>query len=100
MTASAEPDPQTSIYETTIAEPELEQLLEERAQLREKAAAARKRAQGVHEQVRERIEQLDIADAPVRIGRFVVAMRPVAPRSVSFETSPTVRLVIKPLPDA
>jgi hypothetical protein len=99
MEASAAADPQTSLYETTIDNPELEGLLENRDKLRAAAAQARKRATAAHEAVRQQIETLDIADAPVRIGRFVVAMRPVSARSVSFETAPTMRLVIKPLPE-
>lgn len=96
---AASENPQTSLYETTIENPELEALLDRRATLKEKASKATKEAAAAHEAVVTELDRLDIADAPVRIGRWVVALRPVAGRSVSFETGATERLVIKPLPE-
>ena len=98
-TTGAAEQPQTSLYETTIENPELEALLDERQAKKDRASKAAKEAKSVHERVLEEVEKLDIADAPVRVGRWVVARRPVAARSVSFTADATDRLVIKPLPE-
>jgi hypothetical protein len=92
-------DPQTSLYETTIESPELELALEDRATKKAAAAAARKKADGAHEVVVELVAKLDLADAPVRIGGYVVQLKATNPRSVSFETAAGTRLSIKPLPE-
>jgi|KBSMisStandDraft_5_1062788.scaffolds.fasta_scaffold18553_6 hypothetical protein len=100
MSLAAVPDPQTSLYETTIDNPEIEALLEERAKRKATASEAGKRARTAHDRVIEELEKLDLADAPVRIGNYVVARRPVKARHVEFTAEATSRLVIKPLPEA
>lgn len=98
-TTGAAEQPQTSLYETTLDNPELEALLDARQEKRDRASKATKDAKNAHELVVAEIEKLDLADAPVRVGRWVVARRPVAARSVSFTADATERLVIKPLPE-
>lgn len=44
--------------------------------------------------------QSDLADAPVRVGRFLLSQTEVAARSVAFETGPTTKLSIRLLEDA
>lgn len=91
--------PQTSLYETTIEDVELERLLEAREAKREARTAAQGEFKEADEAAKGRLSALDIADAPVRVGRFVVSRRSVKAREVSFSTSPTSRLVINRLPD-
>jgi hypothetical protein len=97
---TTEARPQTSIYETEIDNDELEKVLEDR----EKAKAARGDAQKAYkdadDQAKALIRSLDIADAPVRVGRFVVSERQVAGKTVSFETQPTTRVQISLLDEA
>lgn len=90
-------NPQLGLYETTIEDEELEQLLVRRAAAKQKAAAARKTASAIDEEVRERVERLDLADAPVRIGEFVVSWREVPASPIAFERAASRRLVIRPL---
>lgn len=93
--------PQTSIYETTIENTEIEDALEKRFELREKASAARALFQEADEKAKGKLGDLDLgSDAPVRIGRFVVTRTMRAARSVSFETEAKVSLKITPLEDA
>lgn len=96
---SAVPQPQQSLYETTIEDAELEQLLDDRAKAKDAASKANKRARRLDEAARAKLETLDLADAPVRIGNYLVAYRPVAARQVNFTAEATSRLVIKPLPE-
>lgn len=100
MPPAAQQNPQTSLYETTIENPSLAEQLSRRQKLKETASAAGKEYRAANDAVKTALEKLDLADAPVRIGDFVVRMAPVSARSVAFETSPTSRLVISPLPDA
>ena len=93
-------DPQTSIYETVIDDPELAAALEERLKRKTSVANANKRYRQIDETVKARLEELDLGDeAPVRIGRFIVTRKRTAGRSVSFETEPGARLWIKLLPE-
>jgi hypothetical protein len=97
---AAQQNPQTSLYETTIDNPGLADQLARRQKLKDAAAKAGKDYRAANDAVKTALEQLDLgADAPVRIGDFVVRIAPVASRSVAFETSPTQRLVISPLPE-
>ena len=92
---TATPQPQASIYEATIENAELEQALEERERAKAKAGEARKEYAEIDEQAKTLVNGLDLGDdAPVRVGRFILTRRPVAARSVAFETSPTSRLTI------
>lgn len=99
MSLAAVPEPQQSLYETTLENPELEAALVERANRKAAAKAANKKATTAHERVVELVEGLDLADAPVRVGDYVLQLKPTKPRSVSFETAAGSRLVIRPLPE-
>lgn len=97
MTTTA--DPQTSIYETVIEDESLEQAIEAWFAKKKRANTARKDADTAKEIVSEKVDALDLGiDAPVRVGRFVVSIRDVEPRSVSYETEQKKRLVVKPIP--
>jgi hypothetical protein len=91
-------EPQTSLYETTIENAELEAALEAREVSKAAAGAARKAYTEADEHTKALVEPLDLGNgAPVRVGRFVLTRRPVAARSVSFDTEPTTRLTIRTL---
>jgi hypothetical protein len=93
--------PQTSIYETTLDNAELEQALETREKLKARAGAVRKQYADADEVAKAFIKTLELGDgAVVRVGRFVIADKPVAARSVAFETEPTRRISIKLIKDA
>lgn len=95
------PQSQTSIYESTIEHPALEDALEKREQHRARTAAARKEYREVDELVKAIAGELDLGDdAPVRVGRFVLTRRAAAARHVSFETDASTRLTIRLLKDA
>lgn len=95
MSTAAAPNPQTSIYETTIDDPSVEKILEERETLRQKKATAQKAFKDKTDEAKAALNGLDLGvDAPVRIGRFVVAQKSVPGRVVQFETDPTSRLQI------
>jgi hypothetical protein len=95
-----EVDPQTSLYEVTVEDDELEKLLEQRQDAKEAATVARTHYNTADDAVKAKLSTLDLGDgAPVRVGRFVVARRPVKGRAVSFETGDTTRLTISLLPD-
>lgn len=97
MTVSARP--QISIYEQTIEDPELEAALERREVLKAAASEARKSLTEATDSIKTTVKALDVADAPVRVGRFVISQRRIAAKSVSFETAPTERLSIRLLPE-
>lgn len=93
-------DPQTSLYETTIQDADLEAALDERETAKGVASNARKEYREADDHARALIDGLDLGDgAPVRCGRFVIERRPVAARSVAFDTEPTTRLWITTLDD-
>lgn len=101
MPPTAAQDPQTSLYETTIDNPTLAEQLDRRQKLKDTKAAAERAYRSANEAVKTELEKLDLGtNAPVRIGDFVVRLAPVSARQVAFETSPTSRLVISPLPEA
>jgi hypothetical protein len=90
--------PQASLYEATLENPELEAALEAREVTKAAAGAARKAHGDADEHAKGLVEALDLGDgAPVRVGRFLLTRRPVAARSVAFDTEPTTRLTIRTL---
>jgi high-affinity K+ transport system ATPase subunit B len=92
---AAEPQAQTSIYETTLDNPAVEELLEKREKARLRKGEANKAYKQVDGAAKTALEGLDLGeDAPVRIGRFVVVVKAVPAKSVTFETDPTSRLQI------
>ena len=92
------PDPQTSIYETTIENPELEAALEVRDRERVKARDAKAAYKTADERAKGLAEGLDLGNgAPVRVGRFVLTRHTVEATEVHYETSPSTRLTIRVL---
>lgn len=92
---SAAPEPQTSIYETTLDDPDLEEALEERQKLKDAFSTARALYEEANEKAKGRLGDIDLGmDAPVRVGRFLVTRRMSKPRAVSFETNSKVQLRI------
>lgn len=87
--------PQTSLDEATIDDADLEAMLEQREQAKATAGKARKAYKEVDDDAKARIRQLELGDTPARLGRFVIAERDVAGRSVVFETEPTTRITIR-----
>lgn len=79
--------PQTSLYETTIDDADLEKALEARQKLREAASTANALFKEADEKAKAAILGLDLgSDAPVRVGWFVLTRKMSKPRSVAFET--------------
>jgi hypothetical protein len=93
-------DPQTTIYETTIEDADLEAMLERRETARKLKSDAIRAYNEAHELVKTRTVELDLADGPVRVGRFVVARHELPGGTVSFEKSASSRLQISLIPDA
>lgn len=85
---------QTSIYETTIDNPALAELLDER----EEAAAAKKTAKKTYDELDKKakaiIETLDLGDAPVRVGNFVITRKMFEGGHVAFEKNASTRTYI------
>lgn len=92
--------PQTSIYETTIENPELEAALEARQSVKDKRAKVNSDYKEKDEIVKGKLDELDLGiGAPVRIGRFVISKKSTNGRSVSFETSAGTRHQISLIKD-
>ena len=87
--------PQIRIGELIVENDELEQALEKRQDMKERAGAAGKAYREADVVARAELEKLVDGDEPVRVGRFIVSKSDVAARSVSFETDPTSRLNIR-----
>lgn len=81
---------QISMDEKVIDDPELEKELEERQELKYSVGEYRKRDKSVKGKLREIKENY-----PFRVGRFVISKSVNNPRSVSFETSESIRYNIK-----
>jgi hypothetical protein len=90
--------PQTTLDEHTVEDAELEAALEAREQAKDAAAKARKAFGEADESAKTRIRELELGEMPTRCGRFVIAKRDVAARSVAFDTEPTTRLTIRTVP--
>lgn len=96
---SVAPQPQTSLYEVEIENPDVEAALEKRQKQVDAARAVNKRKREADAAAKSMLEDLELGDdAPVRIGRFVVTRKARPSRTVAFETAPGVRVSIKPLP--
>lgn len=90
------PQAQTSLEETTIENPTLEEALEKRERQRQRAAAARKSYREADERAKVLVDDLSLDDdAPIRVGRFVLSRHRVSGRMVAFETDPSTRLTIR-----
>jgi len=97
---AAKVDIQLAIDERSVEDPDLERLLDVRTAARDRLAQVRSEARKADDAARSRIEALDIEiDAAVRVGRYRITRKSVAARAVSFETSPSDRIVIALLED-
>jgi hypothetical protein len=84
--------PQTSLYETTIEDRDLEKALEKRDELRQQASEARALFQEADDKAKARIGDLDLGDdAPVRVGRFILTRTMTKARDVAFTTEAKIR---------
>lgn len=91
---------QVSIYERQVEDAALEAALESRYTLREERLALNKRFRESDVRAKTLLEGLELGEgAVVRVGRFLVTLRPVAPRSVSFDAEATSRLQISLMPE-
>jgi len=90
--------PQTAIYETTLEDPELEEALKTRHSMGDRRSTANHNFKVADDRARKLIAAKDLGDGvTVRVGDFLISQKPVAGRSVSFETEPTTRVRIKPI---
>ena len=86
---SGKVDEQTSMDETVIENEELEQLLEERQDLKQSVSDFRQK-----DKAAKTIIQGIETPTPFRVGRFVIKRSAVAEKSVSFETQASFRFDI------
>lgn len=88
--------PQTSIYETTIENAELEQALTTRESMKDRESTARHNMKLADERAKGLISGLDLSDdTPIRVGDFVIEIKQTKPRDVAFKTEPGTRISIK-----
>lgn len=93
-TATAQP--QGSFDEEPLDNPELEKLLEDWAAKKERLKPVRKAFNTINATVKERIEQAELPNGSYRVGPFVVSIKPVEEREISFERTASKRISIKP----
>lgn len=86
--------PQIAIDETTIEDTARGRARGARAG-KVATSKARKTFKEVDDDAKARIRQLELGSASVRVGRFVIAERELAGRSVAFDTEPTTRVTIR-----
>lgn len=93
--ATASANQQTSIYETTIENSALEDLLEKREAAKEERSSAQDKFRRADEAARAEIAKLEVGlDAPVRVGRFVLKESKREGGHRSFDVSESVQLSI------
>jgi hypothetical protein len=90
---------QTSIYETTLEDAELEKALETRQSKKDAVDEAKHNFKVADDIVQPMIDKLDLGhDAAIRVGRFVIVQKARKGRTVeSFEVAPTTQTKIKVL---
>jgi len=93
--ADAQVQPQASLYEETIENADLEAALEQRQKLKEKIRPLNKQKKEADAKVKALVDIADIADAPVRIGRFVISRKQTEARHVEFDADASERIQIK-----
>lgn len=91
-------DAQTQIDEQIIDDAELEQALEDREIAKGKSGEARKKYKTMDDLVKGKLGDVGLEDGDVaRVGRFRISKSAVSGRAVSFDTSPTSRVLIAPV---
>ncbi len=93
-TTKAKKQEQIHMEDKIVTDPELEELLESREELRQAQKGYRKADKNAKNKIAEMKNQI-----PFRCGRFKIEEEPVMPKSVSFETSGGVRVKIKVIED-
>jgi hypothetical protein len=94
---------QTSIYETTREDPELEAALRSRESMKSAAGIAKQNFETADTKAQSLIAKLDLGDgAVVRVGDFIITSKRTKGHTVqSFEVAASERIRIKPIaPDA
>jgi hypothetical protein len=89
---------QTSIYETTLEKPELEEALKVRESMDERRSTANHNFKNADERARKLIDDLELGDdTVVRVGDFIISSKMAKGRDVAFKTDPQLRIRIKPI---
>ena len=81
---------QISMDDKVVDNPELEQLLEERQELKQSVSDYHK----ADKKTKAKIQTVQ-TPLPYRVGRFIIGKQNVAAKSVAFETGETNRITIK-----
>lgn len=96
--ANARRDSQTSIYETTLDNPELEAALRTRDAMASRRSTAQHNYDQANERAQNLIRDLDLGDGTVvRVGDFIISSKMDKGRDVAFKTDPQMRIRIKPV---
>lgn len=90
MTTTTKTRAQIHFDDNIIEDRELEEMLEERQELKESVSAYRK----ADKKAKDKIPTIT-APTPFRVGRFIIAKQAVAAKSVSFDTTESSRFTIK-----
>ena len=89
---------QTSIYETTLDKPELEEALKVRESMADRRSTANHNIKNADERARKLIDDLELGDdTVVRVGDFIISSKMAKGRDVAFKTDPQLRIRIKPV---
>lgn len=86
---------QISMYDNIVDDKELEEILEDREQLKQSVSEFRK----TDKKAKDKIRSIE-TPTPYRVGRFIISKQIVPPKSVTFETSESFRFSIKPINEA
>jgi hypothetical protein len=89
-------DPQSGFFDHALEDEALEKVLDEREKLRVQRAEINAKFRDRDTVAKAKIAAFDLADGEVaRCGRHRIEIKPVAARSVAFDTAPTRRVNIK-----
>jgi len=81
---------QISMDDRIVKNEELEQILEERQELKQSTSDYRK----IDKKAKDKIAKIT-TELPYRVGRFIIGKQHIEPKSVAFETGETNRITIK-----
>jgi len=95
-------DPQTRIDERVIESPELLEALDKRANAHEAARSAKGELELRHADVIAELGKHGLEEGDtIRVGTYrITKTKPGEPKPVTFETTPTSRVMIRPLGEA
>ena len=90
--------PQTSIYESVVENPELEEALRSRADKASRLSTARHNYDTANERAQQLLGAMDLGDGTaIRVGDFVITAKLDKGRDVAFKTDPQLRIRIRPV---